>query len=286
MRYLAKANESIANILRRELTNISARKLDRLFQSKRVLIDQKICVDPSQLVQVDQEITIRSKMIHLPNGVKLLHDEPQFTVVEKPTGLLSVATTNRLDISLHKILKNHFKKLIYPVHRLDKETSGVIVFAKTAAARDYFKDVFHDHEIRREYLAILEGKIENSGFWENYLFEDKQFVMRCTGDPQKGKLAKTTYEPFKVSDRYTSVRITLKTGRKNQIRAQASFFGHPVVGDRKYGSQHNPIKRLGLHAVSLGFAHPITKKMLSFFSPPSIEFNSMLRYHQNKRRGS
>ncbi|GAB4193292.1 MAG: RluA family pseudouridine synthase [Simkaniaceae bacterium] len=282
MQYLAQENGTLGEILQKLMPGISRRKLNNLFSSERVLVNSQICLDPEKIIGKEEKITVRPKVLHLPHNVKVIFEDLDFLVIEKPNHLLSVATEKEHELSVHGILKKWKRKMIYPVHRLDRETSGVMVFAQTKRAQDFFKALFQKHDIRREYYAIVEGKIDKDSFWESYLYEDANFYMHSSNNSKKGKFAKTHYSILKSGAQYTSLQVNLETGRKNQIRVQAAASGHPIIGDSKYGAAVNPLKRLGLHAAVLGFQHPLSKKEFLFFSPPSVEFNSFFRYHRKK----
>jgi 23S rRNA pseudouridine1911/1915/1917 synthase len=201
-------------------------------------------------------------------GIEILYEDKEIIVIEKPAGLLSVATP--LDRrSAHDILKQrYYRAQVFPVHRLDKETSGVLVFAYTPRARDALKEQFEKHDIDREYEAIVIGNITPpNGTWKSHLFEGKNFYVMSG---KHGKLAVTHYQTILSSNDLSLIRIRLETGRKNQIRVQSSDAGHPVLGDQKYGYRGPKLKRLYLHARKLGIKHPVTKKEIEFLSSVSI----------------
>jgi len=200
----------------------------------------------------------------------IVYEDRYCVVVNKPRGLLSVADEAGKKKNLHSILKRRAKKeRVIPIHRLDRDTSGLILFAYGDRAKERLKEAMFERKIEREYLAILEGQLkEEKGVWKSRLIEDKDLYVRPHKD---GKEAITYFAVTKRTKRHTHVRLTLKTGRKNQIRAQALEHGHPIVGDRKYGSTENPFARLALHAHSLSFNHPINGRRLTFKAPFEIK---------------
>jgi tRNA pseudouridine32 synthase/23S rRNA pseudouridine746 synthase/23S rRNA pseudouridine1911/1915/1917 synthase len=168
--------------------------------------------------------------------------------------------------SLHGYLKNHFKQKITPVHRLDKGTSGVLVFAKSEKAKEGLKSLFFDHDISRVYIGIVHGSIPlDKGRWVDHLFEDEIGKVYVSLPSKETKEAVTCYEVLDRNEVHTLVRFTLETGRKHQIRVQASSRGFPLVGDEIYGKLK--ARRLMLHAQTLEFVHPITKKRMKFEAP-------------------
>ncbi len=208
----------------------------------------------------------RAKVIF--DDLKILYEDRDLVVIDKPAGLLSVATDFELGRSAHSILKRRFHRPhITPVHRLDRETSGLLVFAHSDAARLGLKAQFEEHSIKREYRAIVYGILpEKKGTFESYLSEDARYFVR-SGDPDRGKLAITHYEVIEQRKEQSVLRVFLETGRKNQIRVHLSEAGFPIVGDKKYGNEDDQAPRLYLHALELGFIHPVTQKELHFHSP-------------------
>lgn len=198
-------------------------------------------------------------------GVAILYEDADLVVVDKPEGLLSVAAAFEKEETLHALLKMHkHAPRVFVVHRLDRETSGVMLFAYSERAKNALKRDFELHTIERRYVAIVEGEVAGErGVWQSLLSEDKNYVVRSTAH---GRLAITHYEVLARQAGYTFLALELKTGRKNQIRVHASEAGHPVAGDTKYGARKNPLGRLVLHAHTLAFTHPTSGKKLSFLS--------------------
>lgn len=242
----------------------------------RVSVDGKIVKKGDIIVGKGEEIAVGRRKQKIEMGIEILYKDGHIVVVNKPKGLLSVATAFEKGNTLHVFLKKRFRpKKVFVVHRLDQDTSGVMIFALSVRARDKLKSMFKKHTIERAYVAIVEGKMKHKqGTWKSYLYEDENYVVHSIHDPKKGRLSITHYEVIDVSKRYTKLNLKLKTGRKNQIRVHCKDAGHPVVGDKKYGAKTNPIKRLGLHAYLLTFVHPITQKKMRFESPVPESFHA------------
>jgi len=209
----------------------------------------------------------------------VLHEDDAVIVLLKPHGLLTVATErereNTLQAGLNRYLAGGGRERIHVVHRLDRETSGVLLFAKTFAAREALKEQFAEHSTDRLYIAIVEGAMEPAeGTIRSNLFEGRDLRMRSS---REGKLAITHYRTIEVKPPYSMLEVTLETGRKNQIRAHLSEAGHPVAGDQFYDATTNPLGRLGLHAKLLGFTHPTTGKRLTFTAPVPHGFRDLFR---------
>ena len=203
-------------------------------------------------------------------GIDILHEDPDVIVIEKAAGVLSCATRRGgEEYSVESALTDHVRKgqaksrkRVYLVHRLDRETSGVMMVAKTPEVQDYFRSNWNAIT-EKTYLARVHGHLEKKeGAFESYLAENpKTFTVRSVKNPACGKLARTLYRVLE-EDRATSlVEVRLKSGRKNQIRVHFSEAGHPVVGDARYGQGDGPLL---LHAWKLSFLHPHTHKRLSF----------------------
>lgn len=200
----------------------------------------------------------------------IIFEDKEILVINKPSKKLTIATTKEQTRTLYHEAREYVKKQnpknkIFIVHRLDKDTSGVILFAKNERLKKLFQDNWDFLCQKREYLAIVEGKPnKKKDIIKSYLTESKTLQVFSTPDPKKGKLAITEYEVLKSNKSYSLVKINIKTGRKNQIRVHMSDINTPIVGDKKYKSKTNPINRLGLHASILEIKHPITKKVMKF----------------------
>jgi 23S rRNA pseudouridine1911/1915/1917 synthase len=214
--------------------------------------------------------------------VNVLFEDSEIIVVEKPAGLLTIATDKEKRRTVYAFLFEHVKRKPRPeklfiVHRLDREASGLLVFAKSEAAKYYLQQQFKEHCAGRAYMAVTEHRMtQDQCTIRSYLAEN--VIHRCysTRDGRKGKLAITHVKVLKRSSRRTLVEVRLETGRKHQIRAHLSEKGYPIVGDHAYGSASNPIRHLALHAVKLVFKHPHTGKLMEFVSPPPKSFASLV----------
>ena len=224
--------------------------------------------------------------------LKLVFEDQWLVVVEKPAGLLSISTgrTREKETTAYSILKDHFGEL-FIVHRLDRDTSGLIVFAKDHDTKLALQENWYEAVLERKYVALLEGRIEDEEGWiETWLFEHpKSMKVHCyelrKGDnpdnpPQKDwHYASTHCRTLKHGEidgmPYTQVEFELETGRKNQIRVHSQWIGHPIAGDRKYDAKTNPIGRLALHAQTLAFIHPWTGKTLKFTSRLPKQFSRL-----------
>ena len=207
-------------------------------------------------------------------SLEILYEDNHLIVCVKPVGILSQEDHTK-DMDMLTLLKHYIKdKYNKPgnvylglVHRLDRMTGGVMVFAKTSKAASRLNEQIKNHEFVKKYYALVNGVLNESGHLENYLFKDEDEVKSYVGNKNSGKIAILDYQVVKVQDNNTLVDISLKTGRHHQIRVQFSHINHPLVGDRLYGNDDK--NNLMLYAYSLSFYHPITKELLEFKKIPT-----------------
>ncbi|MCX5666181.1 MAG: RNA pseudouridine synthase, partial [Candidatus Omnitrophica bacterium] len=195
-------------------------------------------------------------------GMELIYEDRDIIVIDKPPGLLTMASATEREKTAYHILTDYVRKgsakspkRVFIVHRLDRDTSGIVIFAKTEAAKNSLQDQWDKTE--KKYLAVVYGKLpEKSGSITSYLTENAAHVVYSTKDKSIGKLSTTVYKVLKETRDFSALEIDLVTGRKNQIRVHFAEKGHPVVGDRKYGKKDDLHKRRALHSRSISFLHP------------------------------
>lgn len=274
MRHINPKNMLLLESLALLSPNSSKNTLRSWIKEGRVQVDRRVIKLPNKEINAGQLVEVGQRKKFIQQDIEILYEDNDLVVIDKPSGLLSVSAAYEKGDTAHAVLKNHFHpKRVLIVHRLDQDTSGVMVFALNETACTGLKKLFAAHDIQREYAAVVEGKMfEGEGTWESYLLEDKNYYVHETDDPDVGEKAITHFKIKKASKKYTWLLLKLETGKKNQIRVHCQAAGHPVVGDRKYGATSNPIKRLCLHAQLLAFKHPITKKDIKCESPIPTEF--------------
>ena len=219
---------------------------------------------------------------HEPKGLKILYEDQDILVVSKTNGLLTVSTDKEKDKTAHFLLNDYVKKgnarsknRVFIVHRLDRDASGILVFAKNEKVKRYLQDEWG--AFNKKYFAVVHGKLhDKEGIITSYLLENKVHRMYSVKEAGKGKFSKTGYKVLKESGKYSLLEIYLFTGRKNQIRVHLSEKGHPVVGDKMYGRIDKGIKRLALHAASLTISHPFTKEKMIFETEPPLYFKTLV----------
>lgn len=215
--------------------------------------------------------------------VELVYEDEHILVINKGYGLLSMGTDTKKDGTAYSIMREYVKynnpqAKVFIVHRLDRDTSGLMMLAKTVEAKDAMQHNWNNMVLNRKYVCVVEGAVEQAeGVIKSYLAENSQFEVYSTDDPKKGQLAVTRYKCLRVTKNYSLMEVELDTGRKNQIRVHMKDIGHPIAGDRKYGAGHSPINRLALHAQTLRFVHPITHKEMNFSTSIPMRFRSLVK---------
>ena len=251
-----------------------------LLTGRAVSVDRKLAthydtpLHPGQVVRVSRH---RQNTMLLNKYVKIVYEDKDIIVIEKSEGILSMASTPK-QYCVKNVLdeyfeKRHFKCTAHVVHRLDRETSGLMIYAKNIETAKILENNWHDMVYDRRYIAVLCGRVEKEGGTiQSWLRESKSFVTYSSPTDNGGKLAITHYHRLRSTDDFSLVEMKLETGRKNQIRVHMADLGNPVAGDQKYGNGRDPLHRLALHAYRLNFYHPITREQMQFETPIPKEF--------------
>ena len=217
----------------------------------------------------------------LLDRIRVVFEDDSLIVVEKPAGLLTMATDTERSRTVYAALRESANRKrppgkIFIVHRLDREASGLLVFAKTVEAKEGLQDQFKDHSAGRRYIAVVEGRVHPGNFTiRSYLAENAEFRVYSTRKTASGRLAVTHVRVIKGNPKATLIEVRLETGRKHQIRVHLAERGHPIVGDKAYGSRSNPIRRMALHAAQLDFRHPLTGRSMHFEAPYPKSFSGL-----------
>ena len=219
---------------------------------------------------------------HRPKGLTVLYEDQEIIVIDKPVGLLTMGTERDRSRTAQAILNDYVRKgnarsrnQVFIVHRLDRDTSGILIFAKSEQAKRYLQADWTNTEKR--YLTIVYGRLTpTEGTISSYLVENSALTVYSTPDASKGKLAHSAYRTLKEARGFSLLEIDLVTGRKHQIRVHLSDKGHPVVGDKKYGKEGDGSRWLALHAYSIAFTHPATGKRLFFETEIPEHFSRLI----------
>ncbi len=280
-----KEESSLMEFLLSKMGGMSRSSVKSLLSHRQVSVNDKVTTQFDMPLRTNDRVTIN----HSHGNVELTHpklriiyEDSDLIIVEKKEGLLTVTTGTGMEMTAFSILKNYVKKSsqfnkIYTVHRLDRETSGVLVFAKNRDVQHILRNNWHEIVTKRVYSAVVEGKVaKEKDQIISWLTENEvSLKIKSTPYDNGGKQAITNYKLIKFNEEYSLLEIELETGRKNQIRVHMESIGHPIVGDRKYGSTVN-IGRLALHAQVLEFYHPVTGELVHFETPVPKEFSRLL----------
>ena len=259
---------------------------------KSLLAHKQITVDDMVTTKFDHPLK-RGQMVFLNKkrsdekprfrGLRIVHEDADLIVVEKGSGLLSMASETEKVKTAYNMLSEYVKRsnpknLIFIVHRLDRDTSGLMMFAKSKKIQEILQKDWNNAVIERSYIAIVEGVVDKTeGTVTSWLKENKAMVMFSSQTPDDGQKAITHYKLLKTNPNFSMLEVKLETGRKNQIRVQMKDIGFPVTGDKKYGAKLNPIGQMGLHARVLAFKHPVTGKALRFETPIPGKFLKLFK---------
>ena len=286
--FRAKTESSLLEFLMKALDGISRNSAKSLLTHRMVRINSRLetkhdfVVKPGMTVEVSRgrgQNELKNKQL------KMLYEDPYIVVVEKAAGLLTVATAREKEKTAHEILKEYARRTyhgrIFVVHRLDRDTSGILIFAKDEKTMSKLRENWNDIVKVRGYIAIVSGEMErNKGTVTSWLTENEKHEVYSSPVAGIGDWAVTNYRTLERKGGYSLVNVDIETGRRNQIRVHMKEMGHPIVGDEKYGNGDNPIKRLGLHAYRLVFNHPATGKLMTFELPYPDEFKRIFNSNQ------
>ena len=282
--FKVKEETELLPFLMKAMNGISRNRAKALLVNRLVLVDNIITTHalarlvPGQTVILDRS---KQKMAFRSNDLGVVYEDPYLLVIDKRAGLLSMSNNTRQQ-TVQTVLNRYLEKgggrnTSHLVHRLDRDTSGLMVYAKDVQTQQSLIDGWQHLVTDRRYIALVEGELESQrGRIQSWLTEDKRFITHSSPVDNGGKFAVTHYNVLESSNGYSLVECELETGRKNQIRVHMADLGHPVVGDHKYGSEIDPMRRLGLHAYMLCFTHPVTGKHLRFETPVPVPFEKCL----------
>lgn len=275
----------LMEFLMKKMAGISRTRVKALLSNRVVLVDNNIQtlynypLKPGMKVQISKE---KHKHEFRHSLLNILYEDAYLIVVEKKEGLLSVATERQKERTAQHILNDYVKRQhrnnrVFVVHRLDRETSGVMMYAKDEKTQHTLRDNWHDIVRDRRYVALVTGDMEkDQGMVQSWLTDRKLYVSSSDYD-DGGKLSITHYRTIKRANGFSMVELQLETGRKNQIRVHMQVLGHPVVGDSRYGCEIDPLGRLALHAFKLCFYHPVTGELMDFEIPYPTPFRALMQ---------
>ena len=259
---------------------------------KAVLKDRQVSVEGKTITQFDyvvipgQEIVVtweKNKTISHPRELNILHMDEDIVVINKPAGLLTVATDKEKRRTAYSMLSTYVKaenpdNKIFIIHRLDRETSGLLMFARTEEVKHQIQETWTSTISQRTYVGVVEGQVDPpEGTVTSWLTESSAFIVYSSTTDRTGKRAETHYKKIDGTKDLSLLKINLETGRKHQIRVHMQDIGHPIVGDKKYGAGANFMGRMALHAMVLSFKHPRTGEECHFDTGVPVKFKQLFQ---------
>lgn len=284
--YIVKCKCQLLEFLLSNIGGQSRNNIKNLLSKKHVLVNGSV-VSQYNYELFAKDIVSICKKPALSNGnskqrnssLDIIYEDENIIVINKPAGLLSIASDNEKIETAYRMVLDYVKRKktnnrVFVTHRIDKETSGVLMFSKNQELNNELQDNWNDIVSKRGYMALVEGKVEKKeDTIINYLLETSTNIMYASNDKKNGKRAVTHYKLIKSNSKYSLLDVNIDSGRKNQIRVALSNINHPIVGDEKYGNKKSPIKRLGLHAYQLDIK--IRGKQYKFIAKTPSCFNSV-----------
>ncbi|MBR2863191.1 MAG: RluA family pseudouridine synthase [Bacteroidaceae bacterium] len=290
--FKVKQESIMLDFIMTALDGISRNKAKAILTGSGVTVNERLVKQHDYRLKVGDQVEIskqKNRNSFSSKFVKLVYEDAYIIVIEKNVGILSMAS-NSLAFSVKSELDNYLRKshqgcTAHVVHRLDRETSGLLVYAKTIEAEQILEHNWHEIVTDRRYVALVSGVPEQKkGSIESWLKDNKAYITYSSPTDNGGKYALTHYKVLKSDGKRSLVELKLETGRKNQIRVHLQDIGTPVCGDMKYGNGDNPIGRLGLHAFRLNFYHPITGKQLTFETELPKQFINALERKEKPKK--
>lgn len=277
MKYFVNGNYLLFDYLRNNIDGKSKNNIKSLLKNEVVFVNGKIVTKYNYVLCDGDVVEINKKKAN--NNINIIYEDNDIIVIDKPSKILTISNRNEKVNTLYRMVSDHLKKehkKVFIIHRLDFDTSGIIMFAKSQRVQKLYQDNWNDLAKIREYTAIVDGITANKGHIESYLKQTKTLLVYSSKN-KDGLFAITDYEKIGGNSKYSMLKIFISTGRRNQIRCHMADIGHPILGDYRYKCKINPIDRLCLHANRLEIINPITKELMVFNSNIPKEFNSIIK---------
>ena len=282
-KYIVDEPNTILKYLLSNVKNKSKNNIKSLLTNECVFVNDKLVTKYDYSLKSNDVIDIKLSQIGNikdKNKLDILYEDKYLLIVNKPANMLTIGTDKEKNNTLYHYTSNYVKNTnknnkIFIVNRLDKETSGIVVFAKNENIKRAMQDNWNDIVSLRKYIAITHGITDDKGIIKSYLKENSSHMVYSTNDKNNGKLSITEYKKIKNNKKYSLLEIIIHTGRKNQIRVHMKDINHPIIGDNKYGIKDN-FKRMMLHAYQIKFTHPITNKEVNIISRVDQVFDKVI----------
>ncbi len=256
-----------------------------VLRDRQVTVEGRVVTQYNHPLKTGQQVQVgweKKSFASLEHGVRIVYEDKDLIVIDKPAGLLTIATDKEKRKTAYAVLSGYSKQQdpkakIFIVHRIDRETSGLLLFARSEKVKEVIQETWMSTITERVYGAVVEGRVEKKkGVVSSWLTESSAFTVYSSQKPGQGKKAITHYQTIKSNPNYSLLKLSLETGRKHQIRVHLQDIGHPIVGDKKYGSRDTSLKRLALHAQVLAFVHPVTRQPCHFEIPLPGKFYRLM----------
>ena len=270
---IVKEKDELYNYLRKNL-NKSKNNIKSLLKNECIYVNDKMITKYNYIVNTNDIITIGKYIKENTFDLKIIYEDENIIIIDKPTKILTISNDKEKNKTLYREVSNYLKKenkKVFVIHRLDYDTSGVIMFAKNKEVQELYQSKWNELTKIREYIAVVEGRTNSKGHIESYLKMSKSLQVYSSKN-KDGLFSITDYERITYNDKYSLLRILISTGRRNQIRCHMSDIGHPILGDTRYKSKTNPLNRLTLHASLLEITNPLNNKVMTFKSNIPKEF--------------
>lgn len=284
-----KEEALLLNFLFSTLSEQSKTTVKALLAHRQIAVNGKATTQFDVIVKAGDQVAVyfdKNNTAFSHPMLNIIYEDDSLIVVDKMSGLLSMATERDKEKTAYHILSDYVKRIhpgncIFILHRLDRETSGLMMFAKNSKVQEALQKNWDNVVTERKYIAVVEGcPKKESGKIKSYIAENSAFIVHQSNSAE-GKIAITNYKVLKSNKQYSLIELELETGRKNQIRVHMQELGTPVTGDKKYGAQSNPINRLALHAFKLRFIHPVSNKEMDFETPIPKRFMQLVKLRQS-----
>ena len=272
MKYFVNGNYLLFDYLRNNIDGKSKNNIKSLLKNEVVFVNGKIVTKYNYVLCDGDVVEINKKKAN--NNINIIYEDNDIIVIDKPSKILTISNKNEKVNTLYRMVSDYLKKehkKVFIIHRLDFDTSGIIMFAKSQRVQKLYQDNWNDLAKIREYTAIVDGITANKGHIESYLKQTKTLLVYSSKN-KDGLFAITDYEKIGGNSKYSMLKILISTGRRNQIRCHMADIGHPILGDYRYKCKINPIDRLCLHANRLEIINPLTNKLMIFNSELPSEF--------------
>lgn len=284
--YTVNEERPLLEWLLENLKGESRNKIKATLQGKGIKVNGKVVTQFDYPLQPGMKVSVsktkRNNDILKSRYVKIVYEDRYLVVVEKNIGILSMAAGGR-SLNVKVVLDDYFRKTrqrctAHVVHRLDRDTSGLMIYAKDIETEQILEHNWHDIVYDRRYVAVVSGEMEeDGGTVANWLKDNKAYITYSSPVDNGGKYAVTHFHTLARTTEHSLVEYSLETGRKNQIRVHSADMGHPVCGDVKYGNGDDPIHRLCLHAYVLCFWHPVTRERMEFETMIPAQFRRLFK---------